>query len=226
MRSNAWILSIPKSNIEANYIENESLRQIQTLVPQGSWSEGEWRIVCRMVHTCGDPSIAKDIQFFNGAVESGIRALRNGSKIYVDSQMQKAGISAAKIKSVQPNFEKDSILCHVADSDVARQAKEYSMARSLFAIRKARSSIHGGIVCIGNAPVALLELNRMFIEEGIQPALVIGIPVGFVHVEESKQELARLPIPSIILQGRRGGSALAVAALHVLAIQANVSKEI
>lgn len=220
MTQAAWLNSIPPNQLEAMHIESESLRQIRLLVPQGTWSDGEWRIVCRMVHTCGDPAIAQDIQFINKPVESGIKALLCGAPIYVDSQMQKAGLSLAKLQAVQPDFQKDTIYCHVADEDVALLAKTEGKARSLFAIRKAKHMLHGGIVSIGNAPVALLELNRMIIEENIRPALVVGVPVGFVHVEECKAELASLPVPSIILKGRRGGSALAVAALHALAIQA------
>lgn len=220
MTKTAWLGSVPAHQLEAMHIESESLRQIRQLVPQGSWSDGEWRVVCRMVHTCGDPAIAQDIDFINNPVESGIKALLDGAPIYVDSQMQKAGLSFAKLKAVQPGFQKDAVCCHVADDDVAQLAKTEGKARSLFAIRKAKHMLHGGIVSIGNAPVALLELNRMIIEENIRPALVLGVPVGFVHVEESKQELASLPVPGIILKGRRGGSALAVAALHALAIQA------
>jgi len=220
MTHTAWVNSIPANQLEAMHIETESLRRIQQLVPQGRWSDGEWRIVCRMVHTCGDPAIAQEIHFVNNPVEAGVAALLGGASIYVDSQMQKAGLSLAKLRAVQPDFQKETIYCHVADDDVALAAKAEGKARSLFALRKAKHILHGGIVSIGNAPVALLELNRMIIEEQIRPALVLGIPVGFVHVEESKAELASLPVPGIILKGRRGGSALAVAALHALAIQA------
>lgn len=220
MTETAWLNTVPASQLEAMHIESESLRQIRQLVPQGAWSDGEWRVVCRMVHTCGDPTIAQDILFINNPVESGIQALPGGASIYVDSQMQKAGLSLAKLRAVKPGFNKDDIYCHVADDDIAQIAKTEGKARSLFAIRKAKHMLNGGIVSIGNAPVALLELNRMIIEENIRPALVLGVPVGFVHVEESKNELATLPVPSIILKGRRGGSALGVAALHALAIQA------
>lgn len=195
--STAWIHSVSQAALEATSIEQESLRQIQQIVPQGNWSEGEWRVVCRMIHTCGDPSLACDIQFLHDPISAGVNALRRGCDLYVDSQMQKAGLSLAKLQMVDASFTKDKVHCHVADHDVAAQAKSEGKARSLFAIRKARPHLTGGIVAIGNAPVALLELNRMILENRSQPALVIGVPVGFVHVEESKQELARVPVQAL-----------------------------
>ena len=90
------------------------------------------------------------------------------------------------------------------------------LPRSLFAVRKARPVLDGGIAVFGNAPVALLELNRMVIEEGLRPAFIIGAPVGFVNVEESKEELAGLGVPCISITGRRGGSTLAVSIVHAL----------
>ncbi|MGC7880269.1 precorrin-8X methylmutase, partial [Desulforudis sp. 1190] len=92
------------------------------------------------------------------------------------------------------------------------------LPRSLFAVRMARPILEGGIALVGNSPVALLELNRMIREGEVRPALVVAMPVGFVHVEESKRELMELDVPYICLAGRRGGSTLAVAALHALAM--------
>ena len=99
---------------------------------------------------------------------------------------------------------------------MTEEALREGLPRSLFAIRKARPQLDGGIVVFGNAPVALLELNRMIVEEGIRPALVIGMPVGFVHVVESTEELSTLGVPFIAIEGRRGGSTLAVATLHAI----------
>lgn len=222
----ARIHSIPKAHLEGQHIEDASLAQIRSLVPQGDWSEGEWRVACRMVHTCGDPGLAQDLVFQNGAIEAGIEALRRGAPIYVDAQMQKAGISLARLRQLNSCYTGEQIMCHVADADVAERAREERLARSLFALRKAAPRLEGAIVSIGNAPVALLELNRLIQEEGLRPALVLGFPVGFVHVEESKEELATLPVPSIVLTGRRGGSALGVAALHAIALQGIQNGEI
>jgi precorrin isomerase len=104
----------------------------------------------------------------------------------------------------------------VADEDVVQQALETGLPRSLFAVRKARSILDKSIAVFGNAPVALMELSRLIVEEGVKPSLVIAMPVGFVHVVESKDELMSLKIPYIAIAGRRGGSPLAVATLHAL----------
>lgn len=176
----------------------------------------EWEIVRRMIHTTGDLSLASWVRFTPDAIAAGTAALRAGAPIVVDSNMIRSGLSIARLRAVSPQYGRDQIHCHVADADVAEEAVRANLPRSLFALRKARALLEGGIAVFGNAPVALLELNRLIIEEGLRPALVIGMPVGFVHVEESKDELMRLPVPSIVVAGRRGGSPLAVSALHAL----------
>jgi precorrin isomerase len=130
--------------------------------------------------------------------------------------MIRSGLSVARLQQIYPAYERESILCHVAEPDVAEQAKDSGLPRSLFAVRKAADQLDGSIILIGNAPVALLEINRLILEEGLRPALVIGMPVGFVHVVESKQELQTTGVPYIVIEGRRGGSPLAVACLHAL----------
>ena len=113
-------------------------------------------------------------------------------------------------------YRRESIICHVADTDVERKARKTGLPRSLIAIQKAKPLLDGAIVVIGNAPVALMELSRMIIEEGLRPSLVIAMPVGFVHVVESKEELMGLGGPHIATVGRRGGSPLAVSVIHAL----------
>jgi cobalt/nickel transport system ATP-binding protein/precorrin-8X/cobalt-precorrin-8 methylmutase len=174
----------------------------------------QWEIVRRLIHTTGDFELASLVRFSPDAIESGVEAIRNGATIYVDSNMARSGLSLARLCGANRGYTRDKIVCHVADQDVAAQASECGLPRSLYAIRKARKMLHGGIAVFGNAPVALLELNRMVIEEGIRPALVLAMPVGFVHVVESKQELMSLGLPYVAVEGRRGGSTLAVAALH------------
>jgi precorrin-8X/cobalt-precorrin-8 methylmutase len=198
-------------------IEARSFAIIDSEVPnQGGFSSSEWEIVRRMIHTCADPALAEAIHFSSDAIESGVAALLEGRAIYADSNMIRAGLSLARLRSANPDYGKERIVCHVADLDVAQQAEATHLPRSLFAIRKARALLHGGIVVFGNAPVALLELNRMVLEDEVRPALVIAMPVGFVHVVESKQELMSLGVPFIAVAGRRGGSTLAVSAVHAL----------
>ncbi len=196
--------------------------QEQGLVP-AAWTPGEWAIARRMIHTCADFSIIKDLSFHCDAVKAGIEALQAGAPIYADATMIRSGLSMARLKAVNPSYAPDKLHAHVADPDIAEEAKKTGLPRSLFAIQKAKDIVDGGIVAIGNAPVALLELNRMIVEEGIRPKLVVAMPVGFVHVVESKDEILKLNIPVIALKGRRGGSPLAVAAIHALAVLAKRS---
>jgi precorrin isomerase len=180
------------------------------------FSSTEWEIVRRMIHTCADPTLSDNIRFSADAIASGIEALRSRRAIYADSNMIRAGLSLARLRSANSGYGPERILCHVADSDVAKEAEASRLPRSLYAIRKAKALLAGGIAVFGNAPVALLELNRMVLEENIRPALVIAMPVGFVHVVESKQELMSLGVPFIAIEGRRGGSTLAVSVVHAL----------
>jgi precorrin isomerase len=165
------------------------------------------------------------VRFSPDAIDAACQALRAGAPIYADSNMIRAGLSLARLQRVCPAYRMDSILCHVADADIADQARQAGLPRSLFAVRKAIEKLHGGIAVFGNAPVALLELNRLIQETGLRPALVIGMPVGFVHVVESKQELMAMNIPWITIEGRRGGSPLAVSVVHALGELAGVKGE-
>ncbi len=169
-----------------------------------------------MIHTTGDFGIMQDVRFTSDAVASGIQALAGARQIYVDANMIRAGLSLPRLRQASVHYTPGSILCHIADPDVAKDAEGEGLPRSLFAVRKAKHALQNGIAVFGNSPVALLELNRMILEEGIRPALVVAMPVGFVHVEESKTELLQLDIPAIVLDGRRGGSTLAVSVIHAL----------
>ena len=203
----------PKTGQE---IEDRSFAIIDHEAPPQAFSAEEWSIVRRMIHTTADFGIIPDVRFSPGVVRQAIDALRSGVSIFVDSNMIRSGLSLERLRAASRRYTKDSIVCHVADADVAQEAKAAGLPRSLFSVRKAKAVINGGITVFGNAPVALLEMNRMIIEEGIRPALVVAMPVGFVHVTESKEELMGLDVPYICLTGRRGGSPLAVSVIHAL----------
>jgi precorrin isomerase len=173
-------------------------------------------VVRRLIHTSADFSMIDLVRFSSDAIDSARQALRAGAPIFADSNMIRAGLSQARLQSNCAGYSAASIHCHVADADVAAKARSMHLPRSLFAVRKAAPILDRGIALFGNAPVALMELNRAILEDGIRPALVIAMPVGFVHVEESKQELMSLNVPWISIPGRRGGSTLAVATLHAL----------
>lgn len=197
-------------------IEARSLSLIDAEAPPHNLAPEQWAVARRMIHTTADFSLLGDLRFSGDAIDAAVKALRAGRPIYADSNMIRSGLSLARLRQVCPAYAPDSILCHVADANVAEEARAAGLPRSLFAVRKARAALDGGIAVFGNAPVALLELNRMIQEEGLSPALVIGMPVGFVHVVESKDELMRMGVSFIALAGRRGGSPLAVSVLHAL----------
>jgi len=197
-------------------IESRSFEIIDEEARSDRFSSEEWQVVRRMLHTTADFGLVDTVRFSDDAIDSAVAALRRGSPIYADSNMIRTGISQARLREVYPAYSTDDIVCYVADAGVAQEAREKGLPRSLFAVRKARSILNGGIALFGNAPVALMELNRMIIEEDVRPALVVAMPVGFVHVTESKDELMSLNVPYVAITGRRGGSPIAVSVVHAL----------
>jgi hypothetical protein len=139
--------------------------------------------------------------------------------------MIQSGLSLKRLQSVYKGYQASDIICYVDDEEVFEKARQQRLPRSLFAVQKAKPTLNRGLVVFGNSPVGLLELNRLIQEEEIRPALVIAMPVGFVHVIESKEELMSLDVPFIALSGRRGGSPLAVSAVHALCTIAAGQKE-
>ncbi len=202
--------------MSAEAIESRSFEIIDTEAPSHGFSPDQWQVVRRMIHTTADFGLIDLIRFSPEAIESSIESLKSGAKIFVDSNMIRSGLSIARLRQVCSNYSPQDIVCYVADSDVASSATENSLPRSLFAVKKARPILNGCIAAFGNAPVALMELNRLIIEEDIKPAAVIAMPVGFVHVTESKDEVMSLGVPYVTISGRRGGSPLAVSAIHAL----------
>lgn len=206
-------------------IEARSLLTVDREAGSHAFAPEQWEVVRRMIHATADFGLVESVRFSPDAIESGIAALRAGSRIYVDSTMIRSGLSLARLKEVNREYGLKAILCYVAHARVAAEAKRQGLPRSLFAVRKAGRALHGGIAVFGNAPVALLEINRMIMEEALRPALVIAMPVGFVHVTESKEELMSLGVPYIAISGRRGGSPLAVSAIHALCSLAIAGQE-
>jgi precorrin-8X/cobalt-precorrin-8 methylmutase len=215
--SRARIRELYEHPLGAEEIERESFRQIDAEAPTHALSPLQWQVARRLIHTTADFSLLDDLLLPSDAIERGCAALQTGAPIYVDSNMIAAGISLVRLQRCCARYQRDDIHVHVADPDVADKAKEAGLPRAVFALRKALPMLSGAIVCFGNSPVGLLELNRLIVETRLEPALVVAMPVGFVHVVESKQELLGLAVPQIVIRGRRGGSPLAVATLHALA---------
>jgi precorrin-8X/cobalt-precorrin-8 methylmutase len=196
-------------------IEAESFRIIDQEAGDHAWPEAEWQVVRRSIHTSADFEYAGSMVFSDGVVEKAVAAIKSGCAIVTDTNMALSGIGKARLASFGCRT-----VCHVADPDVAEAAHSYGVTRSVAAMRKAVASPDNRIFVIGNAPTALFELLRLVSEGVAQPALIIGLPVGFVGAEESKKALAATDgsIPFITNMGRKGGSNVAAAVVNALAI--------
>jgi precorrin-8X/cobalt-precorrin-8 methylmutase len=194
-------------------IEDESMQIIENEIGSHSYNEQEWPIVRRIIHSTADFDFARDnkIIFHKDAIKNGLEALKNGSSIVVDVN----GIIGLLNKQNPKDFG-NNVICNISEPSIMEAAKEAGKTRAQMSMRIAKEDMNSGIVVVGNAPTALLEVMEM-IREGItKPALVIGIPVGFVSAVESKDELSRMDIPFITNQGRKGGSPCASAIVNAL----------
>jgi len=194
-------------------IEDESMQIIENEIGSHPYNEQEWPIVRRIIHSTADFDFARDnkVIFHKNAVQSGLDALKNGCSIIVDVN----GIIGLMNKQNPKDFG-NNVICNISEPSLIEAAKKENKTRAQMSMRIAKEDMNGGIVVIGNAPTALLEVMEM-IREGItKPALVIGVPVGFVSAVESKEELAKMDIPFITNQGRKGGSPCASAIVNAL----------
>lgn len=171
------------------------------------------KVAVRIIHASGMIDVADDIVFTPGFSAAASTALRAGAPIFCDAQMVAHGITRARLPA------DNAVICTLSDPRVPALAAELATTRSAAALELWRERLAGSVVVIGNAPTALFRLLEILHEPGVAPpAAVIGIPVGFVGAEESKQALLdSLKAPSVIVRGRRGGSAMAAAALNAIA---------
>ena len=175
-------------------------------------------VVKRVIHTTADFDYAKNLCFTPGAVQAAVRALQRGAVIVTDTNMALAGIS-------RPGLAKlgCEAVCYMADPAVAEAAKQAGTTRAVAAMHRAAQERPGAILAVGNAPTALLTIAEE-IEAGLRPALVIGVPVGFVNVVESKETLFAVceqhGVPAIAAMGRKGGSNVAAAICNALVYSA------
>lgn len=198
-------------NSNPGSIESESMRMIRSEL-QLSWQENELPVVQRLIHTSGDLLLESVIAIHPQAIPAGLQALTRGANIITDVEMVRAGISKQYLQRLGGKVE-----CFLNDPRVPEQAKAWGITRSMTALRLNADQLSGSIVAIGNAPTALFEVLRLAEDPAFRPALIIGIPVGFVGAAESKELLwERQDIPSITIKGTRGGSPLAVAAVNAL----------
>jgi precorrin-8X/cobalt-precorrin-8 methylmutase len=194
-------------------IEDGSFSIIDREAGAHQFDSRQWQIVRRVIHATADFEFKDLMRFHPDAVRAGVDALRSGAPILVDVKMITAGLNEDRL-----GVFGCATHCFISDDDVIASAKAANTTRAIEAMRKAhrRGLLDGSIVAIGNAPTALLETVRLAAEAGARPALVIGVPVGFVSAAESKEAALGLDLPHIVARGRKGGSAIAVAIIHAL----------
>jgi precorrin-8X/cobalt-precorrin-8 methylmutase len=195
-------------------IEDASMQMIEDEIGTHQYNEKEWPIVRRVIHSTADFDFAgkNKIIFHKDAIQSGMNALRNGCSIVVDVNGVIGGLNKQN-----PKDFKNNIICNISNLEIMELAKKEGKTRSQVSMRIAKSDIDGGIVAVGNAPTALQEVIQMVKEGIVKPALIIGIPVGFICAAESKEELSKLEgAPFITNIGRKGGSSSASAIINAI----------
>lgn len=193
-------------------IEVESFRIILSEMGCHDFNERQLPIVLRVIHATADFDFKETLWFSPGAADTGIKALREGADVITDVRMVEAGISKSFVQQLGGSLF-TIINSHPA---LVHRAKVEGTTRSTMGMRLNKKRLNGAVIAIGNAPTALLELIRLVREEGVRPALVVGVPVGFVSAVESKDELVRLGVPAITALGRKGGTPVAVAIVNAL----------
>ena len=195
-------------------IEKRSFEIIESEAGNHQYDQIEWVVVRRVIHATADFDFAGNakILFHKKAVESAFTAIRERCTIVTDVDMVLTAISKKSIADLGLKA-----VCYISDSEVAEQARELGKTRSETAMRRAAKDMDGGIVAIGNAPTALYEVISMVKEGVTKPALVVGIPVGFVSATESKRELAKMDnLPFITNVGRKGGSSVVSSIINAI----------
>ncbi len=194
-------------------IEDKSMEIIESEIGFHSYNEYEWPIVRRVIHATADFDFARQnkIVFHKDAIQSGITALENGCNIVVDVNGVIGGLNKDNLKQYG-----NKAICNISELNIVSEAKKLNKTRAQTSMRMAASQMNGGVVAIGNAPTALVEVIQMIREKVTNPALVVGIPVGFVCAVEAKEELQTLDTPHITNIGRKGGSPCASAIVNAL----------
>ncbi len=195
-------------------IEDASMQMIEDEIGTHQYNEKEWSIVRRIIHSTADFDFAdkNKIIFHKDAIESAMNALKNGCSIVIDVNGVIGGLNKQNPKDFGNN-----IICNISNPEIMELAKKEGKTRSQVSMRAAIVDIDGGIVAIGNAPTALIEIIQMVKERIVKPALIIGIPVGFICAVESKEKLSKLEgVPFITNIGRKGGSSSASAIINAI----------
>ncbi len=174
----------------------------------------EERVAVRVIHACGMVEAARDLVFSPGAAEAAERALGAGLPIFCDARMVAEGVTRARLPA------ENDVICTLADPAIPALAERLGTTRTAAAIDLWLPRLGGAVVAIGNAPTALFRLLELIDAGAPRPAAIIGMPVGFVGAAESKEALIDSGLPAIVVRGRKGGSAMAAAAVNALASEA------
>jgi precorrin-8X/cobalt-precorrin-8 methylmutase len=194
-------------------IEDQSMEIIEKEIGSHPYTGYEWQIVRRVIHSTADFDFAKEnkIIFHKDAIKNGLSALQTGKNIIVDVN----GIIGLLNKQNLMDF-KNMVICDISNPEIVKEATRLNKTRAQTAMRMRAAEMNDGVVVIGNAPTALLEVIEMIREKITAPKLVIGIPVGFVAAAESKEELQTVDVPYITNKGRKGGTPCAAAIINAL----------
>lgn len=192
-------------------IETKSFEIITEELGHLSLPESSQAIVKRVVHTTADFEYARIVHLTANAVKQAKAAIRSGCRIYADTQMIIAGVNKRLLAKYNC-----SVFSYIAAPDVAEEAKKRGVTRSIVGIEKAASEPDVKLFVIGNAPTALFRIGELVSQKQTNPAMVIGVPVGFVGAAESKEYILQCPVESVVTKGRKGGSPVAVAILNAI----------
>ena len=201
-------------NIKPMDIEKRSFEIITELLGERKLDPENELVIKRVIHTSADFDYADNLVFSTHAVQKGIEALRGGCDIVTDTQMAKAGINKTILGKLG-----GEVHCFMSDPDVAAEAKERGITRAIVSMERAAKLSNPCIFAIGNAPTALVSLYEQIEAGKLHPALIIGVPVGFVNVVESKEMILSTKVPYIVARGRKGGSNVAAAICNALLYQ-------
>ncbi|MFP4475312.1 MAG: precorrin-8X methylmutase [Desulfatibacillaceae bacterium] len=197
-------------------IEKRSFAIIEEEAGDHGFPPDQWPIVARMIHTSADFDYLATVRFHPDAVRAGLSAIRAGGPVFTDTNMALSGLRKRDLGMFGCGMR-----CLIADNDVMKTARETGVTRAQAAVDLAVDDMDGGIYVVGNAPTALLRLIEHVESGRARPALVVGLPVGFVNAAESKDALTALNVPHITNVGRKGGSNVAAAVVNALVIMAN-----
>jgi precorrin-8X/cobalt-precorrin-8 methylmutase len=196
-------------------ITRRSFETVRAECDLSSLTPAQAELAVRLVHACGMTDILDDLAWGGAVVEDGGQALKAGARILCDARMVAEGITRVFLAA------HNEILCPLQDEGVAERARRDGTTRSAAAVDLWRPQLEGAVISIGNAPTALFRLIEILQDGAAKPAAILAFPVGFIGAAESKEALiaAQLGVPYVTLRGRRGGSALAAAAVNALALR-------